>query len=356
MQSNLEKDISIQKRYVFFVNAAYCYGVYRPIQDLIWQRGEEAAWFFAKGIEPTLMPNEVLLNDEQAVKNYAPQVMFGAADWIPYYLPGLKVMLFHGMAINKRADKSDVHYKIRHWYDLYCTHAETDTAIFQDLAKQHQNFYVIKTGWPKLDSLIKQKNKPLIKGSTNTLFFASTFSPTISCAALVADELKRISVEENWRVIATLHPLMDAATVSKFHSLVSENFIFLTPEEDLYPAMLQADIMLCDTSSIMYEFMFLNKPVITLNTKTPGLFLTDIAQVESIFPAMQKLLKNPAQQLAAAQKECKRLNEYDDGNSSCRVLAAIDEILAKKLPPLKAKPLNLLRKLKLRKRLGYWKL
>lgn len=344
------------KRYVFFVNAAYCYGIYRPIQELIWQRGEKAAWFFIDGVKPALTSNEILLKDEQAVKKYAPDVVFGSGDWVPHYLPGLKVMLFHGMAINKRADKNDAHYKIRDWYDLYCTHAEQDTAIFQALAKQHQNFYVKKTGWPKLDSLIQQKNQSSnSKSLVKTLFFASTFSPSITCAPAVANELKRLSEEEGWRVLATLHPLMEKSVIDTYRSLASDSFVFLEPEENLYPAMLAADVMLCDTSSIMYEFMFLDKPVVTVNTKNPGPFLTDISGVDAILPAIEQLYVDSEAQRLAARQECKRLNEFNDGNSSARVLAAVDEVLSGSLPALKSKPLNLIRKLKLRKRLGYWK-
>lgn len=342
------------KRYVFFVNAAYCYGIYRPIQDLIWQRGDEAAWFFVNGVAPKLTPSELLLNNEQEVKNFAPDVMFGAGDWVPYYLPGLKVMLFHGMAINKRADKNDVHYKIRGWYDLFCTHAEKDTQRFSELASQHQNFYVFKTGWPKLD-LRHQYQQSVIKNNKKTLFFATTFSPNITCAPIVADELKRIAEEENWRVIATLHPLMDKDVVAKYRSFASENFIFLEPEDDLYQAMAEADVMLCDTSSIMYEFMFFNKPVLTFKTRNPGNFLTDIEKVEDILPAASKLYDDAETQLEAAQTMCKTLNEFNDGKASERVLTALDNILAGNVPPLKKKkPLNLLRKFKLRKRLGYW--
>lgn len=345
----------MNRRYVFFVNAAYCYGIYRPIQTLIWQRGDKVAWFFAKGIQPVLHENEQLLENEQKVTQFSPDAIFSAVDWVPYYLPGLKVMLFHGMAINKRADKSDVHYKIRGWYDLFCTHSEKDTARFSALADLHKNFYVRKTGWPKLDGLFSTLETNVVKSQKKTLIFASTFSPGITCAPIVADELKRISEQEGWRIIATLHPLMDREIVQKFQSLQSENFVYLPPESDLYPAMREADIMLCDTSSIMYEFMFLNKPVITINTRNPGPFLTDVSRIEEVFPAIQALQINAQQQLLAAQEECKKLNGFNDGHSSARVLDAVDEILSGSLPPLKAKPLNLIRKLKLRIRLGYWK-
>ena len=49
----------------------------------------------------------------------------------------------------------------------------------------------------------------------------------------------------------------------------------------------------------------------------------------------------------------KYIHAYTDGNSSARVLDAVDNFT---FDSLKTKPLNLLRQLKLRKKLGYWKL
>lgn len=346
----------MSRRYVFFINAAYCYSIYRPLQEKILQQGHEAAWFFAKDTPIALLPNEKLLANEKDVKEFAPDVMFGAGDWVPYYLPGLKVMLFHGLSINKRGSKNNAHFNVRGWYDLYCTHAEHDTNTFSQLAEKHKNFYVRKTGWPKLDLLFNsQKNydnkeQPNIK----TLFFASTFSPSITAAPAVADELKRISKLSGWKLLATLHPLMAQDVMDKYLSMQDENFVFLPPEADLYDAMAQADVMLCDTSSIMYEFMFLNKPVVTFKTKNPGSFLIDVQNVSDVFPAIEQVTDDATEQLAAAQKICDELHEYKDGESSLRVLAAIDDVLSQGSMKLKRKPFNLVRKLKLRKRLGYW--
>lgn len=348
----------MSRRYVFFINAAYCYSIYRPLQEKILQQGHEAAWFFAKNTPVALQPNEKLLVNEKEVKEFAPDVMFGAGDWVPYYLPGLKVMLFHGLSINKRGSKKNAHFNIRGWYDLYCTHAEHDTNTFSQLAKKHKNFYVRKTGWPKLDSLFEKQNNHNEKTRTNikALFFASTFSPTITAAPIIADELKRISQLRGWKVFATLHPLMAQDVKDKYESIQDENFVFLPPEADLYEAMVQADVMLCDTSSIMYEFMFLNKPVVTFKTKNPGSFLTDVKDVRDVFPAIEKVTHDASEQLTAAQATCEELHEYKDGKSSIRVLEAVDDVLSQDLTQLKKKPFNLIRKLKLRKRLGYWKL
>lgn len=349
----------MSRKHVFFVNAAYCYAIFRPLQDEIRRRGGEAAWFFSREVSASLLPGELHLRDEEAVKDFAPDVMYAAGDWLPYYLPGLKVMLFHGIAKNKRGSKNEKeseHYTIRGWYDLYCTHAEKDTARFQELAAEHQNFRVKKTGWPKLDPLFKSREayRKGADSSAFTLFFASTFSPSITAAPAMADVLEQLSQSGRCKVLATLHPLMDEKIVQRYQSMQSGNFVYLPAESDLYAAMAESDVMLCDTSSIMYEYMFLNRPVVTFRTKNPGPFLLDVQEADDVVPALERVLQDAAGQLQAARNECLELHEFEDGKSSARVLDAVEETLAAGFDGLKKKPLNLLRKFKLRKRLGYW--
>lgn len=342
------------KKFVFFVNAAYCYPIFRPLQEAIWAAGHEVAWFFTKDVEAKLLGDEILLQNEQAVKDYAPDAMFGAGDWIPHYLPGLKIMVFHGLSINKRGTEKNAHYRVRGWYDLYCTHAEEDTRIFSEIAEQHRHFRVVKTGWPKLDPLFRSQHVKALNDNHKTLFFASTFSPSITAAPHVINTLREIASGGEWRVLATLHPLMSQNTVEMYRQSEHENFVFLAADEDLYASMLQADVMLCDTSSIMYEFMFLNKPVVTFKTKTPGPFVKDLHEVSEILPTLEELLKDGTEQLRAAKAICQELHDFSDGKSSERVLAAALQAIELGREGLKPKPKNYLRKLKLRKRLGYW--
>lgn len=101
--------------------------------------------------------------------------------------------------------------------------------------------------------------------------------------------------------------------------------------------------------------MFLNKPVVTFNTRTPGDFVLDVSEPDEILPAIEKVYNDSSMQLLAAKEHIFSLNEFYDGQSSKRVIDAIEEVLSSKLKDLKPKPLNLLRKFKLRKRLNYWR-
>ncbi|MBE0507366.1 MAG: CDP-glycerol glycerophosphotransferase family protein [Marinospirillum sp.] len=350
-----------KRRYLFFVNAAYCYSIFRPLQEQILTRGDQVAWFFLSELQPRLQPNEQLLQSVQAVMSFQPDVVFTAGDWVPYFFPGAKVQVFHGIARNKRGasseDESD-HYRVRGWFDLYCTHAARDTEKFTELAAQYGTFAVAKTGWPKLDALMgfAGQSKPSVRGADiPTVFFASTFSPSITAAPVLVDAIKKLVETGRWRFKVTLHPKMDEVTMAQYRSISLPGYEFIEPENDLFASMAEADLMLCDTSSIMYEFMFLDKPVVTYRTRNPGSFLLDIDDTANLETAMQQALKQPVQQLKAARELCHELHEFTDGQSSKRVLDAVDMLLAEQLPKLKAKPFNLLRKLKLRAEMGYWK-
>ena len=58
--------------------------------------------------------------------------------------------------------------------------------------------------------------------------------------------------------------------------------------------------------------------------------------------------------MAAVREFADNLHPYRDGKSSERILQAIDDFIAKGARNCKPKPMNLWRKLKIRKRIGYW--
>ncbi|PLW83672.1 CDP-glycerol--glycerophosphate glycerophosphotransferase [Kineobactrum sediminis] len=345
------------RRYLFFVNQPYAYSILRPLQAEIRKRGDEAAWFVAGCTSAPLRDDELHLRTLDEARRYPALATFVPGDWVPPQLPGIKVEVFHGLARNKRGhsseDASD-HYQIRGWFDLYCTHAETDTAKFSQLAAQHKHFAVAKTGWPKLDPLFSagqpQGPRPRAADEPPVVFYASTFSRSITSAPVLADTIEALANSGRWRFIVTLHPKMDPAVTRRYRQMAGPNLRFVESDQELLPLLHEADLMLCDTSSIMFEFMFLNRPVVTYRTRMPGPWLLDVQDISDLEATLQRAAQRPPQLLQAEAELCRELHGFTDGASSARVLQAVDDFLAS---PVKRrrKPLNLLRKLRVRRRL-----
>lgn len=346
------------RRYLFFVNQPYSYSILRPLQEEIRRRGGEAAWFVAGCTSAPLGPDERHLKTVKEVMAFNADATFVPGDWVPYFFPGIKVEVFHGMARNKRGhsseDESD-HYRIRGWFDLYCTHAEKDTAKFQELAELHQHFAVAHTGWPKLDPLLSepvQGERPRAEDELPVVFYASTFSRSVTSAPALVDKIGELAASGRWKFIVTLHPKMDSSVVERYRSLAGPNLRFVESDEDLLPILPQADVMLCDTSSIMFEFMFLDRPVVTFKTKMPGPYLIDVDNVQELESALNTALQRPQELMNATRSLCDDLHRFRDGRSSARVLDAVEEFITHRSAGLRNKPLNLLRKLKVRRRLS----
>lgn len=345
------------RRYLFFVNQPYSYSILRPLQDEIRRRGGEAAWFVAGCSTAPLQPDERRLVSVKEVMEYNADATFVPGDWVPYFFPGIKVEVFHGMARNKRGhsseDESD-HYRIRGWFDLYCTHAERDTAKFRELADKHRHFSVAHTGWPKLDPLLSQPSEGKRKRSENELpvvFYASTFSRSVTSAPVLVEKIGELARSGRWRFIVTLHPKMDPEIVEQYRNLASDNLRFVESDEDLLPILPEADVMLCDTSSIMFEFMFLDRPVVTYRTKMPGPYLIDVDDVGEVEAALTKAMEYPIELMEATRALCNELHSFRDGRSSSRIMDAVEEFTSLEQSELKSKPWNFLRKIKIRLRL-----
>ena len=334
------------RRYLLYASERYALGILRPLQEAIRARGDEAAWFFDGPGADTLRSDEPLLPSVAEVRRYAPLASFAPGNHIPHFFPGAKVEIFHGFDAGKPR-----HIYIRGFFDLYCTTGPRDTKQFQQMAEQLGHFSVVETGWPKLDPYVgfdsrSDSDRPVV-------LYHSTFSPSWSAARTLYETVKRESVTGNYRWIVCLHPKSDPDVVHAYRGLAGE-YLEFSEADNILDEFPKADLMVSDTSSALSEFLLWHKPVITFNNRRPGPQLVDIHEPEQLLPSIARAVQRPPELMRAIQDYTDSIHPYRDGRSSQRVLAAVDEFLDRGGRNRRRKPLNLWRKWKIRRRLGYY--
>jgi hypothetical protein len=344
------------KRYLFYISQNYAYAILRPLQSAILARGEQVAWFLeGKEVNASyLLANEILLNSVDKIKEYQADVVFIPGNVVPDFISGIKVGIFHGFnsgKLNRRGFQD--HFNIRGCFDLYCTQGPNTTLPFIQLAEQHQNFSVKQTGWPALDPLFYSNSNT--ENSRPTILMCSTFSRALTCAPHLFETIKRLSKSSKWQWLIQFHPKMPKEVVDQYQSLKSENLSFVETD-NIIPLLQHADVMVCDTSSVLMMFLMLNKPVVTFNNISPKDYMINISDENKLDKSIQYALSYPAELQSKVEHFILDTHPYVDGKSSQRVLAAVDEFLVGEDIPKKSKPLNLLRKIRMRKKLKYWKL
>ena len=344
------------KRYLFFISQNYSFPVLRPLQEKILAQADEVKWFLY-GDEVTvdfLHEDEKRLLTIEDVVDYKPDAVFVPGNVVPSFIPGLKVEVFHGLPSTKAKKNGQLyHYIIREMFDLYCTQGPSSTSKFKALAKEYGSFHVQETGWCKLDPLFpikREKNS----SKTKSIFFASTFSPRFSKAKIIYPLLVYMMKKYEFDWYITLHPKMDLTIVDMYKSINLPNVSFVESTE-LIEVFKKSDLMLCDTSSIIYEFLTQLKPVVTFQTEKIEADLINVEDINNLEETVLSVLENLDVNQKNIKKSVDQFHPYTDGGSSARVLEAVNQMLEGKNLPRKKKSLNLLRNFKLRKELNYWK-
>ncbi len=344
----------LKKRYLFYIEQNYAFAMLRPLQEAILAKGDKVAWFLAGSQvdEAYLLDREKKINSVDVIFVYNPDAVFYPANIAPTFLPGINVAVFHGFdagKLDKRGNND--HFKVRHCFDLYCTQGPNTTKPFLALAKQHQHLLVKETGWSALDPLFNYtKNIEHIKP---TVLMCSTFSRHLTCAPILFDKIKALSRQGKWNWIIQFHPKMPTHIVEQYKSIQNKHLTFIETD-NVIPLLQQADVMVCDTSSVLMMFLLLNKPVVTFKNISPKDYLIDINDADKLIQSIEYALTRPEKLMRKIARFIHETHPYSDGKSSERVLAAVDELLESDIP-LKKKPLNLIRNFKMRKKLGYWK-
>lgn len=349
------------RRYLMYISQNYSYAILRPLQKAILEHQGEVRWFL-EGNEVDdrfLLHDEMQLNSIAEVNQWNPDAVFVPGNVVPSFIPGVKVGVFHGFNSGKlnRRGRED-HFEIRGCFDMYCTQGPQTTEPFLQLKAEHGFFEVEETGWSMLDPLFSQHHENPYSNNDDsrpTVLMCSTFSRNLTCAPHLYEEVKRMSQSGRWRWLVQFHPKMSPEIVDMYKSLESENLTFVETD-NVIPLLRAADVMLCDTSSVLLMFLLQRKPVVTYRNQQPKPHLLNVEEKQLVEVALDTALSRPSKLMRSVDEYCKFIHPYHDGESSYRILSAANRLIESGLVGMKSKPINLLRQLKMRKKLGYWKL
>ncbi|MEM0515594.1 CDP-glycerol glycerophosphotransferase family protein [Pseudoalteromonas sp. YIC-827] len=348
------------KRYLMYIAQNYSYAILRPLQQEILNNGGEVRWFLeGNEVNPDyLHQDEQRLHSIEEVRKWQPHASFVPGNVIPNFIPGKKVAVFHGFDAGKLNRRGQLdHYNIRGCFDMYCTQGPSSRQPFEELAAQHKHFRVAQTGWPTLDPLFKPDNSNPYTAQNDTrktILICSTFSRNLSLAPKLANTVKALRDSGKYRILVQFHPKMATEIVDQYKAMQDENLTFVETD-NVIPLLQAADVMLCDTSSILLMFLLLRRPVVTFNNQAPGPHLLNVTEADKVADAIAEALSHPPELMASIEAFCQQLHPYQDGQSSARVLAATNDLIDSGGKELKRKPLNLLRQFKMRKKLSYWR-
>jgi len=342
--------VNKERRYLFYVKLSYSYAVLRPIEKELKSRGYKVAWFIPKGSEAEkfLLSTDFRLKDISSVIKYNSDAVLAPGNYVPDFFPGIKVQMFHGFDSGKKNK-----FNIRGFFDLYCTQGPNITNGFEEI--NDGTCEITETGWCKLDPLFSaHPETEKYQNSNGVILYAPTFSPKLTSSYALFKEIEKLVKNEPWHWIVKLHPKATSQEIDMYRSLEQDKLKFVETG-DIIPLLQAADVLLSDTSSILAEFALQDKPVVAFNSRRPEPWMINFTNHNALEEKLN-IAFNPDPKLMNNIKQHKlNIHPYQDGMSSKRAVDNIDAMIEKGIKHLKRKPLNLIRRIKMRKKFGYYR-
>lgn len=309
---------------ILFCYLPYAFAMLKPLEDEACDRGFDILWYMPKNIlDKFPYKDSPYTTDIDDLIKFKSDAIIVPGNEVPHFLRGIKVQISHGLAGEKSG-----HFRIREYFDLYLTQGPYFTDKFVALSKIDKNFKVVQTGWCKLDKLFKN-NKDIKKIKSQLLIqhkarhivlYAPTFSPSLTSSVKLIDTINRLANTDNIVVVIKFHDLMDKDIIEDYTKLNNQNII-ISKIKDISPLLLLADIMISDTSSVLYEFMLLDKPVVTLDNISNNILWENLTDKNLVFEKVLDILSGNDK--FSRQPIIKQYHPYTDGKSAGRMIDAV---------------------------------
>ncbi len=338
-------------KYLFYIAKLYSLPIIQPLTDYLNQnRQHDYVLFCSEKVKHQIekedkWKNVKILSSIKECKLYQPDFCLTPGNYIDFRIPGIKVEIFHGVGIEKSS-----HYKIRHFFDIYLSSGPFVTRQYQKLQEKYRYFLVKETGWAKFDYIMNYpvenlKEKLGIPSDKKVILYAPTFSDKLQSADDLLPVIPRI-IRPNELFLLKFHELKNERFIEQ---IIAEtgNQIMIINSHDITPYLHVSDVMISDTSSVLYEFMALDKPVITYKTRSRKDKGIDITHPDELRPALDRCLKNPKEFSNLRKQHLNEVNPRLDGSIAKTIFDTLDAVVKNNELSKKKKPLNLFRKVKI---------
>lgn len=351
-------------RILLFCENRYAIDILNPLQEYVTDNNlpHEVMWYIHK---PKISTFEYAskvrwTNSIQEAYDFSPEAVFVPGNIVPYYLPGVKIQVFHGYA----AEKKD-HWIIRRYFDTYFTQGPYFTSHFKALSEEYGDFEVVETGWPKQDWIKRNLHtydaecQRLLDstGRKSIILYAPTFSPKLTSLPLegMKERLGELAERNDALVVMKFHPLTRKEWADEYRAWAEskDNVIFVNQGENITKYQLMSDVLISDTSSTVYEFLLLSRPVITVRTIAKDIYWENTATPDGLEEAYRRAMNDP-EAIARRQWIVDNYDPYLDGHVCERMLNAAADYIRRHGVPSKRR-LNLWRKYTSVKTFGFVK-
>jgi len=312
---------------ILFCKKRQSFEILKPLADEVDKRKFEYIWY----IDPKLFtefPYKRMMhtNSLEYLSEFSPDVIFTPETIVPYWLMGLKVHLFNSLIFDEEKFS-----KMLDYFDLYLTPGPKFTTHFEKLAEKYKTFSVIETGWPKLDTLFNIAEDEIISWEKNKLLseynvkyivlYAPSSDENLTSAKVLKDAIVKLSSRKDILFLVYFDEDMKQEIIDEYKQIDTKN-IKILEDRNISKNMHIADLLISDTTSFIYEFILLDKPVLSVDTKLQDITWLNVSP-SGVYLNVIRTLENRVPTRTRREQTIKNYHPYKDGKSSQRVIDAV---------------------------------
>ncbi len=316
---------------ILFCTKEDSFNILKPLADELIKEKDEYIWYITpKLFDKFPYKNMMHTNSIKYLDEFRADVIFTPEEIVPYWLHGLKVHIFNSLIVDEDRYKEMINY-----FDLYLTPGPKFTKIFEQLAEKYKSFHVIETGWTKLDTLFNMTNDDIISWERDNLLkkygvkYIVLYAPSQNLKLTSAIKLKEIITKLSLRgdilFMVKFDRDMKKEIIEEYREIKSSNILILE-DDNISKYMHIADILISDTTSLVYEFILLDKPVLTVETKLKDITWSNQA-AGGIFLNVVRTLENRIKTINRRGKTIKEYHPYSNGESAKRAINLTKEYI-----------------------------